>query len=204
MIHPKTELKFISKEIGYGVVATDYIPAGTITWVLDKLDREFSPEHLLDMDQIYIEILDTYSYRNNKGNFVLCWDNARFVNHSFNANCLSTAYDFEIAIRDIMPGEQLTDDYGYLNISRPFRAADEGTRRKIVYPDDLVKYHRVWDSKIKRVFPKIRQLEQPLQSLISEDTWSIIDDINRGLREMHSILTNFYNGAESVLPVYVR
>lgn len=204
MIHPKTELKFISNEIGYGVVATDCIPAGTITWVLDKLDREFSPEHLLEMDQIYIEILDTYSYRNNKGNFVLCWDNARFVNHSFHANCLSTAYDFEIAFRDIMPGEQLTDDYGYLNISRPFRAADEGTRRKIVYPDDLVRYHRVWGSKIKRVFPKIRQLEQPLQSLLSEDTWSIIDDVNRGLREMDSILTNFYNGAESVQPSYVR
>ena len=42
MIHPKTELQFINKEIGYGVVATEFIPAGTITWVLDKLDREFT------------------------------------------------------------------------------------------------------------------------------------------------------------------
>jgi hypothetical protein len=38
MTHPKTELKLISNEIGYGVVATDFIPAGTITWALDKLD----------------------------------------------------------------------------------------------------------------------------------------------------------------------
>lgn len=38
MIHPNTELKFISNQVGYGVVATSFIPAGTITWVLDKLD----------------------------------------------------------------------------------------------------------------------------------------------------------------------
>ncbi|HAV55880.1 MAG TPA: SET domain-containing protein-lysine N-methyltransferase, partial [Aequorivita sp.] len=43
MIHPKTELKFISDQIGYGVVATEFIPAGTITWALDDLDREFTP-----------------------------------------------------------------------------------------------------------------------------------------------------------------
>ncbi|MCB0425649.1 MAG: SET domain-containing protein, partial [Mangrovimonas sp.] len=86
MIHPDTELSFISKEVGYGVVATKHIPAGTITWVLDKLDREFSPEHLETLEPVYQEILNTYTYRNNKGNYILCWDHGRYVNHSFNAN----------------------------------------------------------------------------------------------------------------------
>ena len=112
MIHPDTELRFISNEIGYGVVATKFIPAGTVTWVLDQLDREFTPLELQQMAPIYQNILDTYTFRNNKGNYILCWDNGRYVNHSFNSNCLTTAYDFEIAIRDIHPGEQLTDDYG--------------------------------------------------------------------------------------------
>ena len=124
MIHPHTELQFISEEVGHGVVATQFIPAGTITWVLDKLDREFTPEQFQKMNELYQHILDTYSFRNSQGNFVLCWDHGRFVNHSFKSNCLSTAYDFEIAIRDIQPGEQLTDDYGYLNISTPFKAAN--------------------------------------------------------------------------------
>jgi hypothetical protein len=44
MIHPNTELRFISPEVGYGVVAREFIPKGTITWVLDELDREFTPE----------------------------------------------------------------------------------------------------------------------------------------------------------------
>ena len=110
MIHPHTELQFISEQIGYGVVATKRIPKGTITWALDKLDRIFSQEQVRSMDPLYQKVLDTYSYRNPQGNYILCWDNARFINHSSNSNCITTAYEFEIAIRDIHPGEQLTDD----------------------------------------------------------------------------------------------
>ena len=192
MIHPNTELRFISKEVGYGVVATSFIPAGTITWVLDQLDREFTPADFQKMEPVYQQILDTYTFRNNKGNFVLCWDLGRFVNHSFNSNCLTTAYDFEIAIRDIQPGEQLTDDYGYLNIAHPFRGIDEGTRRKVVYPDDLLKYYKVWDKKIEKVFPRIPELEQPLKELISPEMWDKIVGITAGTELMDSIIRNYF------------
>ncbi|WP_179005810.1 SET domain-containing protein [Winogradskyella forsetii] len=197
MIHPNTELKFISKAIGYGVVATEFIPAGTITWVLDKLDREFTPDTFKTMDPIYRDILDTYCYRNNKGNFILCWDNGRFVNHSFKSNCLTTAYDFEIAIRDIQPGEQLTDDYGYLNITEPFEAVDEGTERKVVYPDDLVNFHKIWDAQLKNVFNKIVDCEQPLKALLKNELWQKIERIANGKIEMDSILDNYYNEKSS-------
>ena len=193
MIHPKTELKFISNDIGHGVVATEFIPAGTITWALDKLDREFSPEAFKAMDALYQDILETYTFRNSNGNLVLCWDHGRYVNHSFNSNCLSTAYDFEIAIRDIHPGEQLTDDYGYLNISKPFRGIDEGTKRKVVYPDDLLKYSKMWDNKLLKVFNKIPILEQPLKSLISGDIWKEIIEVSENKKPMESIIKNFYS-----------
>lgn len=192
MIHPHTELKYISDEVGYGVVATHMIPKGTITWVLDQLDRSFTQAQMMSFDQIYIEILDTYSYRNNKGEYVLCWDHGRFVNHSFNSNCLTTAYDFEIAIRDIMPGEQLTDDYGYLNISEPFRGISEGTKRKIVYPNDLEKYYAIWDRKLQDAFPLILRNEQPLQALIDSKKWDMILDVSKGTKAMDSILTCYY------------
>ena len=193
MIHPKTELRFISKEVGYGVFATDFIPAGTITWVMDKLDREFRPEEFFAMDLVYQNIIDTYTFRNNIGNYVLCWDHGRFVNHSFNANCLTTAYDFEIAIRDILPGEQLTDDYGYLNIKDPFTAVDEGTERKIVYPDDLVRYYKVWDAQILKVFGKINAYEQPLRVLIKDELWDKVQKIIAGKQQIDSILNNYYD-----------
>ncbi|MFH6768040.1 SET domain-containing protein [Gaetbulibacter aquiaggeris] len=198
MIHPKTELKFISNEIGHGVVATEFIPAGTITWALDKLDREFSPDAFKAMDALYQDILETYTFRNSNGNLVLCWDHGRYVNHSFNSNCLSTAYDFEIAIRDIHPGEQLTDDYGYLNISKPFRGIDEGTKRKVVYPDDLLKYSKMWDKKLLKVFNRIPKLEQPLRSLIPENLWNEIMEVSENKKPMESIIKNFYSAKDKL------
>ncbi|MDC8002012.1 SET domain-containing protein [Aequorivita todarodis] len=194
MIHPKTELKFISNQIGYGVVATEFIPAGTITWALDDLDREFTPAKLKKMNPLYQNILETYCYRNNKGNFVLCWDYGRYVNHSFKSNCISTAYDFEIAIRDIQPGEELTDDYGYLNVSEPFKGIDEGTRRKTVYPDDLLNHHHIWDKQLLKNFPNILKVEQPLKSLITPKLWNEITAIAEGKKEMKSIKENYFPG----------
>lgn len=193
MIHPHTELQFISDEIGHGVVATRKIPAGTITWVLDPLDREFTHEQYRELDDLYKDILDTYTYRNNKGNYVLCWDHGRFVNHSFKSNCLTTAYDFEIAIRDILPGEQLTDDYGYLNIVEPFRGIDEGTDRKVVYPDDLLNYHAVWDDTLIKVFSKIVIKPQPLKPFLDDSLWRKVQKIAAGEEEMDSILKNYYS-----------
>ncbi|TDQ31473.1 SET domain-containing protein [Zeaxanthinibacter enoshimensis] len=192
MIHPNTRLEFISEEVGHGVVATKFIPAGTITWVLDDLDREFTPKQYQKMNSPYKEILDFYTYRNNKGNYILCWDNGRFVNHSFNSNCLTTAYDFEIAIRDIHPGEQLTDDYGYLNIQAPFRGIDEGTRRKTVYPDDLLRYYKSWDKKIGAVFHRIPDLDQPLKPLLKTKVLKQIEAVVSGKEELASILNNYY------------
>lgn len=194
MIHPKTEIRFINPIIGYGVVATELIPAGTITWVQDKLDQEFTPFEFERFEPVYQNILETYSFRNNKGNLVLCWDHSRFVNHSFRSNCLSTAYDFEIAIRDIYPGEQLTDDYGYLNVTEPFEAMDEGTDRKTVYPDDLLNYHAEWDEKLLSVFHLIPTLRQPLQRLIPENRWNTVREVAAGRRKMDSILVNHYAG----------
>ncbi|MCB9195858.1 MAG: SET domain-containing protein [Flavobacteriales bacterium] len=192
MIFPKTELKFISDEIGYGVVATEFIPKGTITWALDALDREFSPQQYNGMSQKYQQILSFYTYRNNRGNYVLCWDHGRYVNHSFNSNCITTAYDFEIAVRDIYPGEQLTDDYGYLNVEEPFEALDEGHDRKVVYPDDLERYHADWDNKLRDAFPLITQVDQPLKHLVDPKLWAHIEEIASGEKQMKSILDCLY------------
>lgn len=178
--------------MGYGVVATEFIPMGTITWVLDKLDREFSPHEIQLMEPLYQDILSTYTYRNNKGNFVLCWDNGRYVNHSFHANCLTTAYDFEIAIRDIQPGEQLTDDYGYLNITEPFRGIPEKSRRKVVYPDDLLKYYNTWDKKLEKAFRHLPQVHQALRSVVKDETWEKALAVGRGEEQMDSILNCYF------------
>lgn len=193
MIHPHTELQFINDKIGYGLVATRFIPKGTITWVLDKLDRIFTPAQVAVMDDLYKHVLDIYTYRNPEGNYVLCWDNARFINHSSNSNCITTAYEFEIAVRDIHPGEQLTDDYGYLNLEEPFEVMpEEGTDRNVVYPDDLIRYYHVWDEKLLAAFPHLQSVDQPLSHIVNAHVWQKAMRIAAGHEKMDSILNCYY------------
>ena len=192
MIHPDTELRFINDVIGYGVVATKFIPKGTITWVQDDLDRIYSPDDIAKVNPIMLPHLDRYCFTNSKGYKVLCWDNAKFVNHSFNPSCMSTAYDFEIAIRDIHPGEQLTDDYGYLNVEEPFEAEDEGTERKVVYPDDILRYHELWDKAIIDNLDNIKAHEQPLKKYISRQSWDEFGKVLSGESQLRSIKTCYF------------
>ncbi len=196
MIHPDTELQFINDVIGYGVVAKKFIPKGTITWVQDELDQIFTPQKARQLSPLMQQYLETYCFTNSEGNHVLCWDNAKFVNHSFNSSCMSTAYDFEIAVRDIQPGEQLTDDYGYLNISEPFEVVDEGTERKIVYPDDILRYHAQWDQMVKDRFTDIQNVDQPLKKFISEETWTGFKKVMDGESELKSLLTCYFDPAK--------
>ena len=193
MIHPDTELRFIDDVIGYGVVAKKFIPKGTITWVQDELDQIFTPEMAARISPAMQRQLETYCFTNASGNKVLCWDNAKFVNHSFHSSCMSTAYDFEIAIRDIHPGEQLTDDYGYLNVEQPFEAVDEGDERKIVYPDDILRHYERWDRSVRERFDDIRRVQQPLLRYIPEETWVQFSDALNGKSELRSLLTCYFD-----------
>ena len=192
MIHPDTEVRFISTEKGYGVVATKLIPKGTITWVQDDLDQVFTREKAAHLNPYSKKYLDTYSFTNKNGEMVLCWDNGKFVNHSFKPSCFSTPYDFEIAIRDIHPGEELTDDYGYLNVEKPFEVIDEDTDRKIVYPDDILNFHQEWDALIRENAPKVLEVGQPLSELIAPETWNEFVNAIHNPNKMRSILECYY------------
>ena len=191
MMHPDTEVRFINEVKGYGVVATKLIPEGTITWIQDDLDQVYSTVDIEKMHPKSREMMDKYAFRNRYGNYVLCWDLAKYVNHSFNSNCLSTAYGFEVAVRDIQPGEELTDDYGYLNLTEPFEADSEGTGRNAVYPDDLLNYHKNWDEKLQKSILKFGQVYQPLIELIPEEIQRDLEKVISREKTLDSIL-NLY------------
>lgn len=194
MIHPHTELRFISEEKGIGVVATQFIPKGTITWAFDPVDQVFTSAQVHEMKPLFRNFIDKYAYRDQEGNYVLCWDHGRFVNHSYHSNCMSTAYNFEIAIRDIYPGEELTDDYGYLNLPEPFHAPREaGSDRTAVYPDDLVHYHKLWDAQLKSAFTRFNLVPQPLSELIDVKHQDKIRLVAAAEAEMDSILNCYYD-----------
>ncbi|WP_257009391.1 SET domain-containing protein [Bacillus sp. 7884-1] len=74
MIYPHTALRYINDQIGFGVFATKFIPKGTITWALDELDQVLDPAILNSLDEYRSKIVKKYSYRNQEGKYILCWD----------------------------------------------------------------------------------------------------------------------------------
>jgi len=192
VIHPHTELRYINEAIGFGVFATRPIPSGTIVWARDPLDREIMTQEVEQLPAELREHSDKYCYRNRDGHFLLCWDHTRYVNHSFTPNCITTPYHLELAVRDIAENEQLTNDYGTLNITEPFEAFDEGHHRIVVYPDDLEKFHAEWDAQLADAYPAVACVEQPLRFLIPAETWRTLVRIAEGTESMRSIFDCYH------------
>jgi hypothetical protein len=103
---------------GIGLYADEFIPKGTIIWRFTPgLDLKLNLEQLQDYKrQVNVARLEDFIYRSKiSGDFILCADDARFINHSFHPNTIDTMEDVEgltIASRDILPGEEIVSDYG--------------------------------------------------------------------------------------------
>lgn len=177
MIHPNTVLKFVSETIGYGVYATRDIPEGSIVYVKDSLELIITPtDYLLHTPEMKT-VVDKYSYIDEKGNRIISWDFAKYVNHCCNCNTISTGYGFEIAIRDIKAGEQITDEYGIFNLDQEMTlVCGEQNCRKIIKPVDFDIYYQDWDAKIKNSIGKLFEVEQPLMPFVEEQTRKELDD----------------------------
>ena len=107
---------------GTGLFANQPIFAGTTIWVLKPgFDVVLTKQALDELSPFVQEQIRHYIYIDIvTGMYVLCSDDARFMNHADNPNT-ATAGDRTWAVRDIPPGEELTCDY---------REFDAATRNK--------------------------------------------------------------------------
>ncbi|MBW4473201.1 MAG: SET domain-containing protein [Stenomitos rutilans HA7619-LM2] len=202
MMHPHTEVRFINAAIGYGVFATQLIPKGTIIWILDEHDQAFDESYPATLDPVQRRCFLKYSYRDERGFYILCGDIARFVNHSFHSSCIATPYKFELASRDIHPGDELTDDYGYFNLDKPFYCFPElGTARTKVMPDDILHYYPEWDRQAADAMRLFNKVEQPLKHLIDHKFMAKVTAIAAGDAKMDSILACYYDRTATLTAV---
>jgi SET domain-containing protein len=102
---------------GIGVFAIEPVAQGTAVWRFAKgLDMEFGPE-IVDTLPAHVRTFFThYGYLDrNMQRIILCFDDARFVNHSDRPNVATDyaqdPYGLDVALRDIAAGEELTMDY---------------------------------------------------------------------------------------------
>lgn len=176
MIHPNTTLKYINESVGYGVFATQLIPKGTIVYIKDSLEIMVSPMDYLLFSPEMQEVIEKYSYIDERGNRIVSWDFAKYVNHCCDCNTISTGYGFELAIRDIQPGEQITDEYGIFNLEKEmYLQCGKESCRKVIRPSDFDEFYQDWDVKIRGALPKLYQVEQPLLPLLDEATRQELD-----------------------------
>ncbi len=177
VIHPQTEIKHISDVMGYGVFATAFIPAGTLTYVKDSLELEIGPARYDSLDPASKALVDKYSFRDENGIRVVSWDFAKYVNHCCHCNTMSSGYGFEIAIRDIYPGEQLTDEYGIFNIDEEIRCECSAPNcRGKVSPDDFDTFFTHWDQQLRAPLAKVFELPQPLAVFLDQATLDSLRD----------------------------
>jgi hypothetical protein len=163
MIHPDTELRFVSHAVGHGVFATAAIPRGTLLWVRCHFDRVIPRAEVEAMNADYRAVLERYAYVDSDGDYALCWDLARRLNHSCAPSMRGIGQQFDIAVRDIARGEQITCEYGVLNLSGTLRCqCGAPDCRSYVRGDDVLHLGRAWDAEVAAVLPLARSVAQPL------------------------------------------
>lgn len=193
MIHPHSELRIINEDIGCGVFATHFIPKGTITYVRDPLEIELSQTSYELLEPRYQAIADKYSYVDEYGTRIISWDHAKYVNHCCDCNTISTGYGFEIAIKDIKEGDEITDEYGLFNMKQEMTLSCACRNcRKVLTPFDVDIYYAAWDRKIKRAIRELRHVAQPLMSFLDKQTYVALMNFINGESKYKSVYTLKY------------
>lgn len=96
---------------GVGVFTSVSIEAGRTIWEFTSgVDWELTPDELEQFPEPYRSRLHAYCYLDDRGIYVLCGDNARFMNHSARPNCDDSG-EVTITNRDVEADEELTCDY---------------------------------------------------------------------------------------------
>jgi uncharacterized protein len=185
MIHPHTELRFINETIGSGVFARRAISAGTLVWVRSELDPAYSVERMSRMSSACRAYVNRYAYIDQRGDYVLCIGDGKYVNHSCDPATLSFPPEFNLAVRDIEPGQEITCDYGVSALAAPLACqCGAANCRKTVLPDDPRRMLPQWNAALSRVLSLVRQVEQPLWPFLSNP--EILDDLVNGRRNLQS------------------
>lgn len=102
---------------GIGLFAAENIIKGKKVWVFqDGFDLQIDKDFLSKMSIPVQEQILKYAYFNGyKQKYILCSDDARFINHSSDPNLEDLDFNEEegytIAKRDIQAGEELTSNY---------------------------------------------------------------------------------------------
>lgn len=170
MIAPLFEIRNTSTK-GKGLFAKEFIPAGTIINFDCSECRLMSADELASKSADEQEHILFYNYTRKDGSVVIACGESVYLNHSCDANILYSGHHFDIAVKDMQPGEEATIDYRFFHESPEFRMPCN-CGAAICSGEVACEHHTpehlqlFWGAKINRAMRRIRMVEQPLRNAL--------------------------------------
>lgn len=162
-----------------------------MVYVQDDLEIVIGPNSPLLHNPHYYEIIDKYAYINGQGQYILSWDLAKYVNHCCHYNTLSTAYGFDIAVRDIAPAEEITCEYALFNLEEAMDlTCPYPDCRQKARPEDLEQFCDEWDQVAQHALQAFDQVPQPLLPYLNSQTYAELRrylQTGQGYRSLHTL-----------------
>jgi uncharacterized protein len=193
---------------GYGVYSTTFLPKGTIIWFPCEECEIYTPVQMEEMEKQNLFELDEYGYYLNDGNNILPCGQAHLLNHSCEANVLDFGLDFGIAVKDILPNDEITIDYGTFYADLKYNdwtvqcSCKKKSCRKIISPSDFSnqKTQKHWEKNVLSALNELKKVNQPLHSLLehnSEKYRKLLEtenysfsDLNQDIRSLENTIND--------------
>ncbi len=165
------DLYKIKKSAKYGksLVATQYIPKGTIDAFACKKCGTYSEEELAKLSKKELDFLVDHEIKGEDGLYArVCDKRMMYDNHSCNANCLSSGKGFSIVVRDIKKGEEAKADYRRygeeLHFAGGCKCGEKNCMGNSTFrPPASKKLQKFWDEEIGSALKLIPYVKQPLK-----------------------------------------
>lgn len=102
---------------GMGLFAAKSLPTGFVIWeYVEGVDWRIAPAELTLFPEPFRSRMRHYLYQEESGFYVLCGDNAKYMNHADEPNCDDAGGEHTVTRRAIVAGEELTCDYRLFDV----------------------------------------------------------------------------------------
>ena len=173
MLHPDLTVVDLGGPLGRRVLANRPIPRGTIVWVGHQEEEILTDAKRLRLSEQERQEWLELGWVNVNGDICLCGDDARYINHSCGPNSIETGHNMSLLVRSLEPGDELTEDYLFLNRRYAFRClCDSANCRGAVQviPGQLDGILERLDRLLHVACREVTEVPQPLWSIISQET----------------------------------
>lgn len=144
-----------------------------VVWAPCNNCQRYAKEMVNSMDSEAVENMDEYGFRTFTGDIVMPCGHTFLLNHSCEPNVIDFGLDFGIAVRTILPGQQITIDYStfYADDHWEFQCKC-GTKncRNRIYPNrELTLELQISNQEIiLDALRKLKTVEQPLHHTLMD------------------------------------